>query len=263
MGGNQRRVHGDSSLESQVELTEMNILRATTKINVSSTRPFIMGLFNPQPIEDHVGTCPIYGHKYYETRIQKYGFRDNWEITVDKRRVEWNADYGTFGKVDPSQQHLLIQEIMQKRLYTVEWERCIRSKRVKAPTDQEIAINTIKKNDTAAKGKALENKYKANSGVAASGNEQVHNPVGRDEDGKYQYEGQTEAEKEQFEYEYKDVHLAASEQYEIYKDASSAGENFKEQGHTSYKKSYVGAQNKDGIEAADVHAWDPNAKDDK
>lgn len=142
----------------------------------------------------------------------------------------------------------------------------MRSKRVKAPTDQEIAINTIRKNETAAKGKALENKYKANPGVAASGNEQdqVYNPVGRDEEtGKYQYEGQTAEEKEQFEYEYKDVHSAASEQYEIYKDASSSGENFKEQGHTSYKKSYVGAQNKDGIEAADVHAWDPNAKDDK
>merc|ERR1712073_177041 len=60
------------------------------------------------------------------------------------------------------------------------------------------------------------------------------------------------------EVEYKDVHSAAAEQYEINKDASDIGKNFGDQGHTSYKKSYVGNQMKDGIEEADVESWDPN-----
>ena len=134
----------------------MNFLRYSR--HSRSSRQF-GNFFNPQPVENFVGTCPIYGHKYFETPIQKYGPFNKWEITVEKRRVEWNADYGTFGKMDPSQQHLLIQDIMRKRLFTVEWERWLRSKRLRAPTDKEIAINTIKKNETAAKGKALENMY--------------------------------------------------------------------------------------------------------
>jgi len=249
----------------------MNFLRVTrhsatrlsttrhTPNQLSSTRPFT-SFFNPQPVENFVGQCPIYGHKYYETPIQKYGPFEKWEITVDKRRVDWNADYGTFGKMDPSQQHLLIQEIMRKRLFTVEWERWLRAKRLSPPSDKEIAVNTIKKNETAAKGKALENIYKNNPGVAAAGGEhgRVYTPGGRDEDGKYQYEGQTSSERRDEYFEYKDVHEEASEQYEVNKDASDVGKNFGDQGHTSYKKSYVGTQSKDGIEEADVQAWDPN-----
>jgi len=242
--------HSKNQLITSKQFTSIN--------NLQSTRP-LTSLFNPQPVENFVGQCPIYGHKYYETPIQKYGAFNKWEITVEKRRVDWNADYGTFGKMDPSQQHLLIQEIMRKRLFTVEWERWLRSKRLNAPSDKEIAVNTIKKNTTAAKGKALENMYRENPGVAATGEgERVYTPGGRDDDGKYQYEGQTTSQKKEQYVEYKDVHEEASEQYEIYRDASDIGKNFGDQGHTSYKKSYVGAQSKDGIEEADVQAWDPN-----
>ena len=130
------------------------------RLRLISSRTFFQNPFNPKPVEHHVGTCPIYGHKYYQTPVQKYGPLNKWEVTVEQRRVDWNADYGTFGKMDPSQQHLLIQEIMRKRLFAVEWERWLRSKRLNPPSDKEIAINTIKKNQTAAKGQALQEKYR-------------------------------------------------------------------------------------------------------
>ena len=98
-----------------------------------------------------------------------------------------------------------------------------------------------------------------NPGVAA-GNEsgRVYNPTGRDEDGKYQYDGQSQQFQEDVEYHYKDVHSSASEQYEVNKDASDVGnKNFGDQSHTSYKKSYVGSK-MGGMEEAEVESWDPN-----
>ena len=102
--------------------------------------------------------------------------------------------------------------------------------------------------------------YKANPGVSAGdyGTGRVYTPGSQDPHGNYQYEGQNQQRTNEPEVQFKDVHSAAAEQYEINKDASDIGKNFGDQGHTSYKKSYVGSQMKDGIEEADVESWDPN-----
>merc|ERR1712127_965328 len=119
-----------------------------------------------------MGSCPIYGHKYFSVPPQTYSF--GCEIREEKREIDYNLEI-VLGRettkaerakhmMDPSQLHVVINEVMFQKLYTHEWEEWLRYQRLDPPTDAEILNNKKAKDSQSLLGNAVEKGYRNEPG---------------------------------------------------------------------------------------------------
>ena len=159
-------------------------------IQISPSRNYrIFDLYKEKfgPQRTHVGTCPIYGHKYYEINPQKHGLFKGSEFKTYKRECDWNFGEGyDFEKMTPHEKYWKVQELTSKTLFVPEWDRWMRMKKRDPPTDEEVYASMAKKQKTAEKGRAIEDRYKEIKGIKSGDESKVHTP--------FQGEGHTQNE---------------------------------------------------------------------
>lgn len=122
---------------------------------------FLKNIF-AKPVENFVGQCPVYGHKYYEIPVQEYGLGKT--IKQPKRRVDFAVKFGNkfhqhLSAFSESEKVMKSVEIIENREYSVQWRAWLELKRRDPPQDNEIKMSNYALHQTALKGTMLEEQY--------------------------------------------------------------------------------------------------------
>ena len=185
------------------------------------TRNFFM-----KPTRHLVGTCPLYGHKYYLQPQQTV-----LGVTYDEKR---EADYNLSGitskrtgletyvsKFSKSEDaKAIFDHVNKNKMYSLEWEAWLRWKRNDPPTDSEVKMKDYNKKQTAKIGNEIEAKLNATSTRMPGHQRTVFIPG--------------------------DTSISGGSK----KKHTSVG--------TTKNKKYSGQPKKDGLDEAEVESWDPS-----